>query len=175
MGKRKWEKLVFTSMFTALTCIATMVIQIPSPMNGYLNLGDAVVLLGAWILGPAYGAFAGGVGSMLADLLSGYVYYAPGTLVIKGVVALVAAVVFRALRSKSDKRGLAQIVSGILGECIMVAGYFGYACLLLQKGLAAAASIPGNLVQGGVGIAAATAVYLALRQVAQLPGLLRGD
>lgn len=175
MGKRKWEKLVFTSMFTALTCISTMVIQIPSPMNGYLNLGDAVVLLGAWILGPAYGAFAGGVGSMLADLLSGYVYYAPGTLVIKGVVALVAAVVFRALRSKSDKRGLAQIVSGILGECIMVAGYFGYACLLLQKGLAAAASIPGNLVQGGVGIAAATAVYLALRQVAQLPGLLRGD
>lgn len=175
MGKRKWEKLVFTSMFTALTCIATMVIQIPSPMNGYLNLGDAAVLLGAWILGPAYGAFAGGVGSMLADLLSGYVYYAPGTLVIKGVVALVAAVVFRALRSKSDKRGLAQIVSGILGECIMVAGYFGYACLLLQKGLAAAASIPGNLVQGGVGIAAATAVYLALRQVAQLPGLLRGD
>lgn len=156
MGKRKWEKLVFTSMFTALTCIATMVIQIPSPMNGYLNLGDAAVLLGAWILGPAYGAFAGGVGSMLADLLSGYVYYAPGTLVIKGVVALVAAVVFRALRSKSDKRGLAQIVSGILGECIMVAGYFGYACLLLQKGLAAAASIPGNLVQGGVGIAAAT-------------------
>lgn len=53
MGKRKWEKLVFTSMFTALTCIATMVIQIPSPMNGYLNLGDAAVLLGAWILGPA--------------------------------------------------------------------------------------------------------------------------
>ena len=55
MRKRKWEKLVFTSMFTALTCIATLVIQIPSPMNGYLNLGDALVLLGAWFLGPAYG------------------------------------------------------------------------------------------------------------------------
>ena len=57
----------------------------------------------------------------------------------------------------------------------MVAGYFGYACLLLQKGLAAAASIPGNLVQGGVGIAAATVVYLALRQAAHLPELLRGN
>lgn len=112
---------------------------------------------------------------MLADLLSGYVYYAPGTLVIKGVVALVAAVVFRALRSKSDKRGLAQIVSGILGECIMVAGYFGYACLLLQKGLLAAASIPGNLVQGGVGIAAATAGLSSTASGRQLPGLLRGD
>lgn len=175
MRKRKWEKLVFTSMFTALTCIATLVIQIPSPMNGYLNLGDALVLLGAWFLGPAYGAFAGGVGSMLADLLSGYAYYAPGTLVIKALVALVAALVFQALRNKVGEKGPAQIISGILGECIMIAGYFGYACLLLQKGLAAAASIPGNLVQGGVGIVAATVVYLALRQVAHLPELLRGN
>ena len=45
-------------------------------------------------------AFAGGVGSMLADLLSGYAYYAPGTLVIKALVALVAALVFQALRNK---------------------------------------------------------------------------
>lgn len=175
MKKEKWEKLVFTSMFTALTCIATLVIQIPSPMNGYLNLGDAVVLLGAWFLGPAYGAFAGGVGSMLADVLSGYAYYAPGTLIIKGLVALVAALVFQALRNKTGGKMLPEVVSGILGECIMVAGYFGYAFLLLQKGLAAAASVPGNLVQGGVGIAAATVVYLALRQVAHLPGLLRGN
>lgn len=166
---------MFTSMFTALVCIATMVIQIPSPMNGYLNLGDAVVLLGAWFLGPAYGAFAGGVGSMLADILSGYAYYAPGTLMIKGLMALAVAVVFQALRNRAGGKVLAEVVSGILGECIMVAGYFGYACLLLQKGLAAAASIPGNLVQGGVGIAAATVVYLALRQAAHLPELLRGN
>ena len=175
MRKQKWEKLVFTSMFTALACIATMVIQIPSPMNGYLNLGDAVVLLGAWFLGPAYGAFAGGVGSMLADILSGYAYYAPGTLMIKGLMALAAAVVFQALWNRAGGKVLAEVVSGILGECIMVAGYFGYACLLLQKGLAAAASIPGNLVQDGVGIAAATVVYLALRQAAHLPELLRGN
>ena len=175
MRKQKWEKLVVTSMVTALACIATMVIQIPSPMNGYLNLGDAVVLLGAWFLGPAYGAFAGGVGSMLADILSGYAYYAPGTLMIKGLMALAAAVVFQALRNRAGGKVLAEVVSGILGECIMVAGYFGYACLLLQKGLAAAASIPGNLVQGGVGIAAATVVYLALRQAAHLPELLRGN
>ena len=75
MRKQKWEKLVFTSMFTALACIATMVIQIPSPMNGYLNLGDAVVLLGAWFLGPAYGAFvfyAGGYSVRLCLLCARY-------------------------------------------------------------------------------------------------------
>lgn len=108
MRKQKWEKLVFTSMFTALACIATMVIQIPSPMNGYLNLGDAVVLLGAWFLGPAYGAFAGGVGSMLADILSGYAYYAPGTLMIKGLMALAAAVVFQALWNRAGGKVLGR-------------------------------------------------------------------
>ncbi len=34
----------------------------------------------------------------------------------------------------------------------MVAGYFGYAALLLGKGIGAAASVPGNLVQGAVGL-----------------------
>lgn len=176
MGKRKWEKLVFTSMFTALTCIATMVIQIPSPMNGYLNLGDAAVLLGAWILGPAYGAFAGGVGSMLADLLSGYVYYAPGTLVIKGVVALVALPwSFGHFGASLIKGGWRRSFRESWVSVLWSQATLAMPVYFCRRGLAAAASIPGNLVQGGVGIAAATAVYLALRQVAQLPGLLRGD
>ena len=37
----------------------------------------------------------------------------------------------------------------------MVAGYFGYASLLLGKGWAAAASIPGNLIQGVFGLLSA--------------------
>lgn len=162
-------------MFTALTCIATLVIQIQPPMNGYLTLGDAVVLLSAWFLGPACGFFAGGVGSMLADVLNGYVYYAPGTLVIKGSVALIAAMIFQILKHKTGGKILAEVVSGVFGECIMVAGYFGYESLLLGKGLAAAANIPGNLIQGGVGVAAATAAYLALRKAVRIPALLKGD
>lgn len=173
MRNQKMSKLVYTALFTALICVATMVIQIPSPMNGYLNLGDAFVLLGAWFLGPAYGVFAGGVGSMLADLLSGYAYYAPGTLIIKGLMALVAALLFQALHRRDRGRGMAEILSGVLAECVMVAGYFGYAFLLLGKGLAAAGSIPGNLIQAGVGVVAATTVYLALRQAARIPALLR--
>ena len=41
---------------------------------------------------------------------------------------------------------------GVVSEIIMVLGYFGYASLLLGKGLAAAASIPGNIFQGAVGL-----------------------
>ena len=62
--------LVMTGLFAALGCVATLVLQIPSPTGGYLNLGDTVVILGAYLLGPALGAAAGGVGPALADLLS---------------------------------------------------------------------------------------------------------
>ena len=85
---------------------------------------------------------------MLTDLLSGYGHYAPGTFVIKGLDALVAALLFRTMGRTST----AALVSGLVGETIMVAGYFAYAALLLGKGLGAAASIPGNLVQAALGL-----------------------
>ena len=47
-------------MFAALSCAATMVIQIPIA-TGYLNFGDGLCLLAGWILGPWYG-FAAGTG-----------------------------------------------------------------------------------------------------------------
>ncbi len=150
MNDKQIRKLVLTALLAALCCVATMVVQIPSPMQGYVNLGDCFVLLAGWMLGPWYGFAAGGVGSMLADILLGYAHYAPGTLIIKGTMALAAALVL-----KSTNGGRAgYLAGGAAAECIMVAGYFGYASLLLGKGLAAAASIPGNLVQGAAGLAA---------------------
>ena len=140
----------------ALVYVATSIIQIPSPVNGYVNLGDCFVLLSGWLLGPWYGAAAAGIGSMLVDLLSGYGHYVPGTLIIKGLDALAAALIFRALgRGKT-----AMLVSGIVGETIMVLG----------KGLAAAASIPGNIVQGIAGIAIGLALAVLL-QKAKAPAL----
>ena len=88
---------------------------------------------------------------------------APGTFVIKLSMAAAAGLLFRALRREGRVRLLpAQLVSGALAEALMVAGYFGYACLWLGKGLAAAASVPGNVVQGCFGLAAAVAVYALL-------------
>lgn len=148
MDDRKLRKLIYSALLAALTCVATMVIQIPSPMQGYVNLGDCFVLLSGWLLGPWYGFAAGGIGSMLADLLLGYAHYAPGTLLIKGTMALVAALAVRV--SRGGRSGYP--VGGVAAETVMVAGYFAYASLLLGKGLAAAASIPGNVVQGAVGL-----------------------
>ena len=150
MADRKIRKMVLAAMLAALVTVATMVVRIPSPTNGYVNLGDCFVLLAGWLLGPWYGAAAAGIGSMLTDLLSGYAYYAPVSLLVKGLDAFVAAKIYAAMH----KRRGALVVSGVVGELIMAAGYFGYTALLLGKGLTAALSIPGNLVQGALGIAA---------------------
>ena len=150
MSDKKIRTMVMAAVLAALACVATMVVQIPSPMNGYVNLGDCFVLLSGWLLGPWWGGAAGGIGSMLADLLLGYGHYAPGTLIIKGLMALVGALIFKAF----GKSSVGALISGLVSEIIMVAGYFGYAALLLGKGIGAAASVPGNLVQGAVGLIA---------------------
>lgn len=55
------KKLVLAALMAALTYVATSIVQIPSPMQGYVNLGDCIVLLSGWILGPWWGAAAGGI------------------------------------------------------------------------------------------------------------------
>lgn len=144
MSHNKLVRLVFTGLLTALVCAATMVIKIPTPTNGYVNIGDALVLLSGWLLGPAYGFFAAGVGSALADLINGYGSYVAGTLLIKGLMGLTAGMF--------AKKSMHRLFGGLLAEIIMIGGYFLYESTLLGYGLAAAVSIPGNAVQGGIGL-----------------------
>ncbi len=156
MKIQKVQKLVSASLFTAIICVATMIVKIPSPAtNGYFNLGDCFVLLSAWLLGPLYGALAAGLGSALADILSGYAQYAPATFIIKALMAVSAYFIFRML---SKKPFVARLVSGVVAEAVMVLGYFGYEAVILSYGLAAAGSIVSNIMQGIVGAVAAIAV-----------------
>ncbi len=127
-----------------------MVIKIPSPLNGYLNLGDCVVLLSGWILGPLYGFLAAGLGSALADLFSGYAGYALATFVIKGTMAIVAFYGFKLLSGKIGDLP-SRIITGAVAEVVMVLGYFVFEGFLY--GFApSAVNIPANSVQGVAGL-----------------------
>lgn len=146
----KTRKIVLAAMLAAITCVATMIIKIPSPLKGYLNLGDCIVLLSGWILSPGYGFLAAAVGSALADVFSGYFVYAPATFVIKGLMALVAFYGFKALNDKTGNIP-ARIVSGVAAEVLMVLGYFVFEGFLY--GFApSVVNIPANCVQGVAGI-----------------------
>lgn len=147
-------RAILTAMFAAMVCVATICIRIPSPTQGYVNLGDALVLMSAFMLGPIYGGAAAGIGSMLADLITGYAHYAPGTLIIKLLIAVVAALIYRALPklSAGPRHSLRCVIAGIPGEIIMVVGYLFYSGVCLSKGVGALASVPGNIAQGVAGI-----------------------
>lgn len=146
---KKSTKLVLTALFAALTCVATMIIKVPTlGTNGYVNIGDTIVLLSAWMIGGIYGALAAGIGSALADLLSGYGTYVPGTLAIKFLMALAAYFIFKALTKINVNKIVAYIISGVAAELIMIAGYFLYESTILGYGLAAVPSIGSNAVQG---------------------------
>lgn len=156
--------LVMTALIAALACVATLAIRIPSPTGGYMNLGDTVVLLGAFLLGGAYGAAAGGIGAALADLISGYAVYVPATLVIKALMAAAAALVYRA----GGKRAWSIVAAGFAAEAVMILGYWLYDGILARNLIGALAGVPSNLVQAALGIAAGTALTLALRRVSQI-------
>ena len=137
----KTKQIVTAALFAALACVATMVIKIPSPMDGYLNLGDCVVLAAGWLLAPGYGFLAAGLGSGLADLFSEYAAYAPATFAIKGLMALIA------------KTGslTARILSGAAAELWMVLGYYLFEGCLYGF-VPSAVNIPANGVQGAAGL-----------------------
>lgn len=91
------RNLSAAAIFTAVVCIATVVLKVDIPQTqGYFNIGDSMVYVSALLFGPFVGAFAGGVGSMLGDLILQAPWYAPGTIVIKGIEGwLVGYVSFR--------------------------------------------------------------------------------
>ena len=124
-----------------------MIIQIPNGIGGYFNLGDCIVILCGWLLGPVYGALAAGVGTMLADVFSSYVIYAPVTFIIKFLMAVIAYFVFNAVKHKM----LGMLLSGVLAEVLMFSGYFAYECYLYGVGTASLGIVP-NLLQGAAGI-----------------------
>lgn len=99
----------------------------------------------SWILCCPLGIPAAAVGSMLSDLIGGYMVYVLPTFLIKGLVALVAWKLCR------KDQPLLALLSFLLAEAVMVLGYF-----LLEWALygiaSAAAAIGPNVVQGIAGV-----------------------
>ena len=164
-------RVVVSALFSALICVATMLVPVPIPATGgYANLGDGIILICAFLLDPVCAVAAAGIGSMLADLLAGYASFAPATLVIKAGVALIAGVIMRAMVKKDmpGRKLIAMILSGIAAELLMILGYFFYEAVVMGIGIGAAVGIPGNIGQGVVGIIVACVVTPVLTRSREL-------
>ncbi len=148
-------KTVYTSLFASLIFIGTQFIRVPLTI-GYFNLGDTFVLSAGYFIGGIWGALASAIGSGLADILSGYAIYAPATVIIKALMALVIW-----LLCKSKKRHGIYILGACLAETVMVLGYLLFDTLIY--GLATAIiSMSGNILQGIAAIITSTTIVFLL-------------
>ena len=189
------RSLTVSALMIALMTLATMIIRIPNPATqGYINLGDAMLMTIALVFGWRIGGIAGGVGSALADALGGYFIWAPWTLVIKGIEGILVGTIAawgvgnarnaRGARSAEDARGaedaqgvhgawsgrhprrIAAFVAVLVGGAWMISGYY-LAGSVLFGGVAALTEIPGNLTQAGVAVVVALPLSVILRNALQ--------
>jgi uncharacterized membrane protein len=119
----KTIQLSLATVFTPLVFVATTIFTIYVPQTrGFFNIGETAVYITALLFGPIAGAFAGGVGSMFADLYLGYPQYAPATLLIKACEGAIVGLLSRnrllsgsSLKWKVFTLTLGLITGAILG------------------------------------------------------------
>lgn len=168
---RKTKEMVLVALFTALVTVATMIIRIPTPgTNGYIHPGDAMVILAGIILGKKYGFMAAGTGSALADLLGGYLTYAPITFIIKGLVALFSAIAYHKIGKTKKLKYIGVIIGGIGDVVLVVGGYLLFEVFIYGAG--AIASVPANFVQGMGGLVIAVLLYPVLSGIPDIKSRL---
>ena len=94
--------------------------------TGLHYLGDGMVLICGILLGPGLGALAAGIGSMMADLIGGYMAWVPGTFAIKALTALLGGWLYHRMAGKGMNTITRVVLCGIPAEIVMVLGYFVY-------------------------------------------------
>ena len=150
MKKNHTRLMCLSGILSALVFVITAYLHIPT-YNGYVHCGDGVIFLAACLLPMPYSILVGSVGALLADLLTGFAIWAPGSMVIKGLMALL-------FTCKAKKivtvRSLVMLLPAAL---ISIAGYYLYEVLITGSFAASLAGIPGSAAQA----AASSIVFVA--------------
>ena len=155
------KKLTLTALLSTLTFIMTSFFAIPTAIGGSINAGDGLVLLSGIILGPLHGGLSAALGSAFADLISPYAIYTPATFIIKGLMAVSVAILFKGL-NKMDLK-LRLLIPAIIAETIMILGYFLFEAYILDFGaIVASYEIINNIIQASVSIILLLIIYIPL-------------
>lgn len=132
--------MCLAGVLTALVFVFTAYLHIPS-VNGYVHVGDGFIYFAACLLPLPYGLFVGAGGAVLADCLTGYALWAPGSAVIKALTVLCFSRTGKKLLSRRNLFGLP------VAALVCVGGYYLYGSFLSGNFVAAVADIPGNIMQ----------------------------
>lgn len=163
------QTLVMSGLMMCLVMVSTMFIKVPIPFTqGYVHLGDSMIFLSVLILGRKNGSIAAGVGSALGDVIGGYAFWAPWTLVIKFLMAFIMATFVEHMEKKGRNNGgtfgvsAMEIVGMVFAGIVMVIGYYIASAVMYGSLLVPIPSIPWNIGQFAVGMVIATVIESAL-------------
>lgn len=165
----KVKSLVLKGLLIAIVCISTMIIQIPMPMtDGYINIGDSIIFIASILFGPIIGMICGGLGSALADILTGYSHWALFTLIIKGLEGYIVGIIVR-----KNTNLLKNIFATLIGVIIMISGYLIAGTFLQGSFIVSLKSIPPNLIQGIVCILISIPISSYLLNIKSIKSLIQ--
>lgn len=132
------RQIAMTASFIALVFLATSLFYIPLVSStGFFNIGEAFIYIAALIGGPIVGALAGGIGAAMADMVLGYGYFAPATLVLKGLEGFTVGFIYRASKNMDQK--LRYIVLGVVS--IFLIGFSAFVTTPVLNGVAESSTI----------------------------------
>ncbi|MDH7487583.1 MAG: ECF transporter S component [Anaerolineae bacterium] len=169
------------AVMIGVTILFTLVVRVPfAPTGGYFNFSDVAVYFAAFAFGPWMGLVAGGVGTALADIIGGYLQFAPLTFLAHGLEGLVTGYVGHKLLPEATRGGsplrriLGITIGWALGAIVMLSFYFVGEAFIYGMGVIAAGgealsiNIPQVIVGGLVGIPLVLAVRRAYPPIMQI-------
>ena len=186
MKNSKTYQLALAALFAALSYAVFTFLQIKIPVGAYMtsiHLGNAVVVLGAFIIGGPLGGIAGAIGMSIGDLLDPvYVPLVPKTLFCKLLIGLITGFVAHrigGITTTDDPKHILRwtIIAAACGLIFNmfadpIIGYW-YKILILGKpaaDLSLKINFVATTINAVVSLVVSVAVYAALRPALQKAG-----
>ncbi len=140
MKKQRIKNVCLAATFTAIVFVLTAYLQIPSH-TGYIHIGDAFIMLSACLLPTPYAVFVGAAGAALADCLTGFALWAPASVIIKALTALMFT------NKKENIINLRNLLAIIPSFILCIGGYYIYEAFISGNFIAPLSGMLGSLMQ----------------------------
>ena len=140
MKDQKIRLMCIAGIFTAIVFVFTAYLHIPSH-TGYTHVGDGFIYLAACMLPLPYAMFVGAGGALLADCLTSYAIWAPGSIIIKTVAVLFFS------RKSARIISIRNLLALIPAWAVCIGGYYLYEALITGNFVAPLSGIPGYITQ----------------------------
>ncbi|MEA3308073.1 MAG: ECF transporter S component [Chloroflexota bacterium] len=152
------RRITLTALMSALIFVLTRTQLSVTPTGGYIHLGDAGIIFASLAFGPWVGMVAGGLGTALADITSGYAQWTIFSLGVHGAQGWAVGRLFT-----EQRQFVSTILVSIASMAIVVGGYFIAGTLLEGSAIAFGSLLP-NVIQSLGGALLGIPLYFAVQR-----------